>query len=236
MGFLILTLTFTEFTRYENLQPIFTNFLSRNLENTQLQKEIFYNQTFEECKNTGKEFIELDFGREILQNKLKIKCNDIVYNNFSQLDNILGKTFLDAIYFQDYDCSSISCFWTLAGNELFKFTFSNQANKILSSYIIVFIGGTIFGIALIYLGTRNILVTIKSIGFNFVLGGMSYFVLALGKPIITSIIPVGQLAVVKPIIDNFIQIISQKFLFIFIVGMILVVLHYIIKFLKTRKR
>lgn len=223
LSLLIILTSFVQLTEYHNLKQVFIEIFTEQINATELTD--FYYGIKAVC------MVEEKVVFPINNITIELSCSEIENvkeKNFSQF--IFSKIF-DIIYFKEYPCEMIQCIKEIKDIKDLLVLFSYKANifyKKLQSYLI---GIVLIASFTFILSLKGIIGKIKGMGKSLVGVGISYFILLF----VEKLVPIEiQKVKVKSIVMRIIQPTLQLFLYIFVLGMVLVVLSYLIERLKNK--
>jgi len=218
---LLLISSLSQLTEYTNLKKIFSEALIEiRLKEVNITEG--YHLIRETCKFKEKIILPID--------------NDTIELNCSQVEKVEEKDFLDLIttkifekfYFKEYPCSVIEC---LRDAKNFLVIFSEQGNlflKGIQSYLILITVVLCIGFILIL---ENWQERAKGLGKVLFSTGLFYFIIKYASSFFLPA-KIKEIKVVQDILNIFVQ----NFLYLFVCGVILLILGYSLSYRKEKEK
>ena len=222
---LILTLTLfslAQLTTYETLKPLSANLAAETLTKNMTADEAntLYSNLTLACDVSGNESLILPMGENTTES-VKIKCADIKSSGPTDLGKIFGGAIFDDLYYRNYGWSYPEAFLKAKSpNEYFSAFFSKNAHDFYNVMFMVLLALTVvMALVMIWLGKSWIAIA-RDFGISLILATTPFFVLELFKSNLPSTITniLGSTA------DMMTQSLSQNFLIIFAIGIVLLVI------------
>jgi len=215
LSLLILLIIFLDFLKYEKLKNVAIKLIENQVNITEGQKRLILEYLKFECQN--KEKISFNFGINIT-----INCSIIKDLSEKNLIFYLSNLAFDYLYFKNYSCNFKECF----EKKEFTYFISSQFYNEMKSYFYLILVLTIFFGAMYFFLIETIENKLLSFGTIFIFVGISYFLI----DFIPNFLNI-QVLQLKEIILEIKE--SSKFLLYFlIIGVLLLVPYFILKFKK----
>ncbi|MFZ8830485.1 MAG: hypothetical protein ACO2OO_03490 [Candidatus Aenigmatarchaeota archaeon] len=216
----ILLLALIKITNYETMKEIAIPIINSQLNLTQEQKTLALQYLKYKCENESK--IIFDIGINIT-----IDCKDVSYLKEENLSNYLATKILDSVYFEKYNCKLLECIDMKNLMYFMSFDF-NKSIKEIFNYI--FIATIVFGIVYFVL-IETIENKLLSFATIFILTSLPYFFsdylfFLLPNKFSKNEIFASILPKIKPQLDFL--------LYLFILGLILLVVYFALILKKRR--
>jgi hypothetical protein len=215
----------TRFTSYSNLKPIYTNLLKEEMNATQEQLNKTYTALSYTCNTTGNETIYVQ--------SIKLKCSDIISITPTDLPELVGNVTFDEIYFRKYNCSFFQCI-QLPEEEKFLFFMSEQTNKFFEKMIIYLLFVASISLFIFVISIKTWPERFRAVGISLLFIGISHFFINIAKGYIEQKF-VEQTEKISPIINQILDPVSTNLLIIFIIGLILTIIGFVLSYLVKRK-
>jgi hypothetical protein len=221
LALLLLISSLSQLTEYSNLKKIFSEALIE-IQIKEVNITEAYHLIKEGCKIKERISLPID--------------NDTIELNCSQVEKVEEKDFLDFIttkifekfYFKEYPCSVIECL-KKGDTKNFLIIFSKEGNlffKKIQNYLILITAALCIGFVLVL---ENWQERAKGLGKVLFSTGLFYFII---KYSYSFFIPaqIREIKIVKDILNVFVQ----NFLYLFICGIVLLILGYLLSYRKKR--
>jgi hypothetical protein len=216
LSLFIITLSFVEFSSYNNLKPMVADLLS-----SQLSEQIDQNYIIQirsllvsQCAITNNETIEFRFAGE----NNRFRCSDIKASTPENFTELVIDNVFNSIYYKKYDCELIKCLEQPGEDKLF-ILISAKANEFLKNIQTYLLATSIISACIVLLLNRTWSARLKEMGILMIFVGLPAVMLKpMEKSLETSLIPSEALTLVEPVINKLFMIISSKFMIVLIVG------------------
>lgn len=232
LGFLIVFIALSNFTRYDNLRPLVANLIENQITKSLQpdQIELLYTNLTEQCTTSSNAIVPLGNNTQV-----SLKCDDVKNSTSSDMPRLIATNLFDQIYYKKYDCNFLDCIrglplqvQNIGANRQYEVILSAKANEFFSQNQIYLIVACIFGIILIIVSVRVWFNILKIIGVTLLLMGIIYLFLPLVKSQI-----INQFAAqdISAVIDNLLQPIATLLRDLLISGIALTIVGYVADFL-----
>jgi hypothetical protein len=222
----IFLLAIAHFTACSTLKSIAVNLLKQQFTATPEQLNATHAALLYQCQTSG--------NKTIYAQSLELKCSDISATAATDLPELISNATFDKIYFKKYNCSFIQCF-QLQGEEKFLFLMSEQANEFFEKAIIYLGLATTLSLFILVAATETWSGRFKAVGTSLVFIGISYFLMPLIEGYAASQLPQQMSAKAGSILSQIFDSISGNLLIIFIAGIILTTVGFVLGYLSKRK-
>lgn len=221
----IFMLFIVKFTEYDNLKSIFSELfitkLISNIDKTQLNQT--YTTLLKECTQT--ESLEFSLGDK----NITLKCEDVKKSSPEELPNLIGESLFHDIYYKEYDCEFIECLQL--SEEGFLVILSSKANLFFRDIQNALWICTGIGTILIFVSVKEWKTKLKTLGITLLSISIPVLIIFYIKDYFLPTLP----AEAAPITTQLFSFIFNSFLIVTIVGMVLTVGGYSLKFLQKKK-
>ncbi len=236
LSFLLLGYGLLELTDYNTLQPIMSDLFGKALttEGNETEMQMSYDALVQQCdiSQTGTVEIPLGEGDSPIEiSSITLECSDVkAASNYQGFVNLFSKNMFDQLYYKEYTGDFLTL-WKQSDTEskpwlLFSNYFHNFLQKNLKYLFIL----TILT-AVIILLSSGILNGIKNIGVSCIFIGIPFLFVGVIKKIILSKLPEEALFA-SSFVDKILAVFTNKFLIVFGLGIVLVVIYIIGKKIK----
>jgi len=234
IALLVFFLSFSQFIKYENIQPLVTGVFEKQIAisiPSQLQGIVFQNIT-QTCQVTGTQFstVPLQQGDSI-----KVNCSDLSGKQSTDLPKILSKAYFDQIYNQKYECSILDCIRNGQGQSKYLVILSEKAYEESNRFVIYSMFGMALGLFLLIISIRTWHGVLKSVGVSSLFVGIFYFIIPLFRGYISNQFPADLASPLMPIVENLFSILKSNLIMPFVVGLILSIIGFGYEFYVKRK-
>jgi hypothetical protein len=236
LGFFIMFIALANFTQYTTIQPVITNIIENQFQNTpQEQIDLLYLNLTEQCKASSTAMIPL------VNQEVSLNCTDVKNSQSSGIIHLISKNLFDQIYYKKYDCNFIDCIKGLAfqqnssdvQNQQFQVIISEKSNEFFSNSQLFLIVGIAVGLVLIVISVRVWYNILKIIGVTLLFAGIVYLLIPFIK---TQLLPVAQQGEdLSAIVDMLFAPIMEILRNILILGIVLTIAGYASAFILKRK-
>ena len=231
LTFALLSISLVDFTSYSNLKSFAGELLSNSL--SQQVNEDKLNQIYDNLKSqcVNKESTSLQLG----ETSVKIDCSTLANTKAKDLFNLVSANLFDSIYNKSYSCDFLECI-RQTGNDRLLVLVSQHANNFLKSIQLALWALAGIGALLMYFSLDTMQGRLKTFGSNLAFSGGSYLILtyATNYLIPSQLLP-GNIKL-DSIINNLFGKLTNYFIIIFIVGILLLLAGYLIGKKKVKKR
>jgi hypothetical protein len=226
----IMALTLTKFTSHDNLKSYIPGIIARQYNLTDEELEQTHTFLLEECK--GKESIDLS---NITTANASLNCRDLEASTPQNIPNLIGTSIFDSFYYRKYDCGFITCLKT-SGNNLDNLPalISYKGYQFFNSIQKFFWIAVGLSLILILVSVEKWDNRLKILGINLLIIGIPMLIFGYFKNHFLP--PLPEIASsIAPIINQLFSFITTDFLIITIVGAVLTVAGYSLKFFVKEK-
>lgn len=219
--------TVVQLTEYNTLQPIVASILQTQMIPGEKADEFneIHDKMVEICNETGKKTIELGEGEETMT----FNCSQI---EESTPQDLFGKVILDKfdeIYYKEYDCEFIQCIRQPAeGSEVFTIFISEKAHLFFKEMLrLLWIGSGVAAVVLL-VSVETWPGRARTFGLSFISIGAPFFILDFFKDTLVPYISMPEfLHSLTPIIGQLSASASADFMYLFMVGVALVIVSFV---------
>jgi len=226
LSVVILMLTIAEVTEYNNLKPIVVGVI-----NQQIRKQIEPDKLtiFQQNLNcSSRETIEFPMNEN---ENVTLKCSDIKNSNPEDLGSLIGSSMFEKIYYKEYSCEFIQCIQQADFQGKAMLFASSTANQFFKkSLIYLWIGTALFGIILL-VSLKGWEIP-KNFGKSLIVVGIPFIFIKLLRDKLN--LPVDTVAV-QPLVDQLFNSLSNRYLIVLIIGILLTIIGYVGSYLVRRK-
>lgn len=213
-------------TEYNTLKPLVTKILTQQLsENiSEVQLNQFYSYVEFKCKT--EDSIEIPLGIE----DITVKCSDMEKVTQENFIPFISDRLFDSIYYKKYDCEVIDCI-RQKGQQGFLVLVSEHGNNFLKSikgFLWLLTG--IFAI-IFFLAIETFSGKFKGFGMSLIFTSIPFFVFYYLKDFIPSELfnlSPQLLQIVNDAINQLFDKMMTNFLIVFIVGIVLTIVGYLV--------
>jgi len=212
------------FSEKDNLKPLLQEAALSQVSSQQISE--LKDDLNSDCR--GKEYIEQRV--EQTNKTIRIDCKNITEEYVKEIfkEQVVG-TMFDSIYSQK--CDGIQCLLT---NPMA--VASESANKMLKNFVTISLIITLIFAFLLILITPGISGKLFAIGSPVMLTGLPYFFIGMTKAGILKSMPAQAAAAGEKIVDPILAYISSQFLIMFIMGAVLIIAGFAVKFTLEKKK
>jgi hypothetical protein len=223
---LIIIASFAKLTQYPVLKQVFSEIFS-----TQLIDESKLVEAYEGveifCRN--REEISLPLNNESIQ----LNCSEVRETKKEDFPELIKAKLFDKFYFKEYPCKFIECLQSDKPENLL-IVFSKRGNEFFKMMQNYFLFAT-FGFGFVFvLSLETISEKIKGVGKTLSLAGFPYFILKFGSNLLFP--PQLQQVRIKGIIERILNPITNYFFYIFLIGIALTVIGYLMTYLEKKRK
>jgi hypothetical protein len=227
LSLLIIVFALANFTSYENLKPVFLNIAKQQINMTPQQLNSTYTTLMQLCKISGNETLYVE--------SLEIKCSDIFSSTPENLPELIGSSTFEKIYFKKYDCQFFQCI-SLPGQDKFLFLLSEQANTFFKKSIIYLELIVVLSAVILIASIETWSGRFKALGLSLIFVGAADFVIILLKGLMMQNLPQQIAESADPIINQILDSVSNMYLIIFIAGVVLFIIGFVMSYLSKRRK
>ncbi len=168
--------------------------------------------------------------------ELGLSCDNIKNKEIDDIIKITVPNIINTYYEKDYSCDYLDCISKDSINAL-ETTFNKKGHNFFSMFYWIFLIISIILLILIFLLSENRLSGLKNVGINLTISGVTFiFILIFKLTTLESLIPSDTEPFLKNIIlgltSKIINVIQNRFLLLFIIGIILIIISIALKYLK----
>ena len=230
----VLSLSFYQFTSYDNLQPRFTSFIDQQIAQEVSQTNpddmnYLLDTVIENCSGNREINFPIDAQSLINLNSMKINCSEI--NNrttVAQMMGIASKSIFNSLYYKEYTCSFPNCVKDISQNpENLSVMVSKKANDFFRTLTITFLIISLIWIALLILLSKPKLTCFYNLSVAFIISGL-FFMVSNTMTQITN----DELS--KSLIAPLAKSITSNFLILLILGGVFLVLGILLRIFKKK--
>jgi hypothetical protein len=217
---LLVASSFSQLTEYSSLKKVFSG-----ITETQMKK-INISEAYYLMKNVCK--IEKKINLPIDNETIELNCSEIEKIEEKDFQDFLTTKVFEKFYFKEYPCSIIECL-KKGDVQNFLIIFSNEGNlffKKIQNYLIFITAATCIGFILVLKSFEE---KMKGLGKVLFSTGLFYFIFKFSY----SFLPT-QIKEFKIVEETF-NIFTEKFLYLFIAGILLIIFGYLISYRKRKK-
>lgn len=225
---LILLLTIVEVTDYGNLKPMVATIINQQVAKQMDAQTIslLHAQILSQCSD--RETVEMPMGE---WGNATLKCSDVNGSKPEELGSLIASSMFEKIYYKKYDCEFIQCYKKSGLQEKAILFASSTANQFFKKYLIyLWIGTALFGL-IILVSSRGWEIP-KNFGKSLIVIGIPFILIKLLKEKMN--LP-AEASAVQPQIDQIINTLSNRYLIILIIGILLAIIGYVGSYLAKRK-
>jgi len=217
----ILMIGLVDFTSHSNLKPFVTETLA-----SALSQQVDVNEMYDTLKKNciNQEFTNFQLGTS----QIKLKCSDLESLQTTNLLKLVSASVFDFIYYRAYDCNFLECL-AKPGTENLLVLLSQHANNFLKSIQHIFWVLAGIGAVMMYFSIDTRQHRLRTFGINLTFSGASYFIF---NYLIKFLIPQQILPInidVVAIVNGVFGKLSDYFMIILFVGILLIISSYLIK-------
>lgn len=223
LTFALLSISLIDFTSYSNLKSftgeLLSNSLSQQINEDKLSQ--IYDNLKSQCVN--KKSTSLQFG----ETSVEIDCPTLANTKAKDLFSLVSANLFDSIYYKSYSCDFLDCIMQ-PGNDGLLVLLSQHANDFLKNIQIVLWALAGIGALMMYFSVDTMQGRLKTFGSNLVFSGGSYLILtyATNYLIPSQLLP-GNIKL-DSVINNLFGKLTNYFIIIFIVGVLLLLAGHLI--------
>jgi len=224
LGVLILNIGMTELTNYNTLKPIFVSIAAPQFEKNFEGEKINQIHTYLTTQCYEKENAEMDLGGN---QKLVLSCTEVNATKKEDLKELFSKKIFDSIYYKEYSCDFIKCLQNIDQKTFYNLLISKKANEFFKQVTIYLVAGVVVGLILIMVSLETWSARLKTIGFTCISVGIFFLVIPFIKDYALQQASV-DVSGAGGILDVVMNIFYEKMLIIFVAGVILVIVGFLI--------
>jgi hypothetical protein len=224
LGILILNMGMEEFTNYNTLKPIFVSIAAPQFEKNFEGEKINQIYTYLTTQCSNKESVEMDLGGN---QKLVLSCAEVNATKKEDLKELFSRKIFDSIYYKEYSCDFIKCLQNSDQKTFYNLIISKKANEFFKQLTIYLVSGVVVGLILIIVSMETWSSRLKTIGFTCISIGIFFIVIPFIKDFALQQASV-DVSGVGDILDVVMNIFYEKMLIIFVAGVILVIVGFLI--------
>lgn len=228
LGLALLTLSLAQLTEYNTLRPMVVGILEQqiNQQFTPDDLSAINSQLLELCQNND----TIQLSNNTITGTNTLNCTKLRESN--NLSSFLATSTFDDIYYKKYNCSVLECLQERNDTEKAMIIFSETANNYFKNILNYFIIGTVIGAIILLVSAKGWGIP-KSFGVCLVSVGIPYFVINIIKGMLP--IPQEAIQVAGPVINQIFDLISIKFLIVFVIGIAVLVIGLVGVYLTKKK-
>jgi hypothetical protein len=213
----ILLFGLTKFTEYENLKPIISSIISKQVNETQLTQFYPYLELYCKAKN---ETIKLNF--TVVE--IEMSCQEIVGKTPKQLAETFASKAFDKIYYKNYECEFIDCLKEAKKKEDYLVFVSEKSNSFFKEILPYSLFATIFFLIIFLIVCESWYVRTKNLGITLLIVALPYFIFKITfSELLQKFLPMEMIEVVAPTISIIFNYFYQIFFLILFCGGVLLV-------------
>jgi hypothetical protein len=217
-------------TSYENGKTIFTtvfmNMLKKQINPQQLEQT--YNQISTYCKE--RESLTLP----LMNENITLNCTSVLNTNSTHLLYLLAEKSFDKFYHKNYGCEFIECVQKIKSAEDATVFFSSLSHTFFKEALMPMILLTILTGITLFFSIESWPERCKTFGLEFFFIGIFFLLIPYVKSFTLGQLPL-EVAIVENIFDKVFELISPILLIFLIVGIILLGMWSLSKFLVKKK-
>ena len=213
-----------ELTEYNNLKTVATDLFSKQLTENITTEEIRQMHSLLLLQCADKETIELSLGEK----NVTLDCSKLRGIEAEDIIPFIATAAFDEIYYEEYECEFIQCLQKEEGLMVLASAHANNFFKSIQNFVLI---GTIIGAVILFVSIKNWSGRLTGFGTLLIFTGIPYFFLGFFK----GFIPAEVATVASPLVNQIMSSLSTKLLIIFIVGVILAISGYFLKYLSRKK-
>lgn len=182
-------------------------------------EQALYAQLVKECNSSSTDAIsyQLVSNNNSVEN-LTVNCTDVKSTTPANIGSLFGNVLFEKLYYTDPGCSYPACFFEQkGGTEYFSVFLSAKAHEFYTFVFYVLIGLTLVTtVSVIALGKAWYLIA-RDMGVSLIIAGIPFF----GIDLIKSGVPQSIVSLVGSAIDSIFSSLTNNFLIVLILGIIL---------------
>lgn len=227
----ILMMDIVIFTSFDNVKAVAGGILKEQLFSKMSQDDLAALKTMMsfQCSQTSQINLPIAGGQTIAMN-----CDDVENMEASQLPDVITNSIISSFYYRKFDCSFVDCL-KRGGVENLMILASNDGNQFYRSLQTYMWIGAAIGLAILLVSTETWIGRLKGVGWNLVFTGLPFLILGFIQSRFMPSLPTEIESSVKPIVDNLLSSIKNKFIIVLMVGIALVIAGYALGFYLSRK-
>jgi hypothetical protein len=221
-------LTIVQVTDYGNLKPMVAAVINQQItKQMDTQKfSLLHAQILNQCSN--RETLEMSMGE---WGNATLKCSDVKSSKPEDLGSLIASSMFEKIYYKKYDCEFVQCYKQLEFQEKAMLFASSTTNQFFKKYLIyLWVGTALFGLILL-VSSKGWGIP-KNFGKSLIVVGIPFILIKLLKEKIN--LP-AEASAVQPQIDQIINTLSNRYLIVLIIGILLAIIGYTGSYLVKRK-
>ncbi len=215
---LVIIAALVPLTEHDNLKPIFSSLISKQLTGEQLSQ--VYSAVLLYCEKSQAFDMPLDI------EKITLQCKDVKSAGQNGFPDLVAGTLFDKIYYKEYNCSFMDCI-----NQSPLVIISLHANAFLKDMMYLFALVSLISAVILAISSRGWGI-VKSFGTSLTFIGLSYFVIVFSK----SLIPPQIMDVGGQFINSVLDAIAFSFLIVLIAGIALTAIWFVFGRKSTAKK
>lgn len=235
LAVLIMSITMTQVTSQETMKPVFTELIkgqmTQQMQQSPEQLTNTYNQLVQVCQVTDEETIEVPLAGIPGQDgatSFEINCPELIAGGPENINEMIAESLgvgvgnlFDQIYLKEWNCPGvegyIDCLKNAKNEELPLLILSKRSNTFFQELQLYIILGMLIGVLIVVVSLRNIAKISKALGVSCIFVGIGYFFMGFSQ----RFIPPQVAEMAAPLTDVIFSSMSQNFLIVFIVGIVL---------------
>lgn len=215
---LIIAAALVPLTEHDNLKPIFSSLIVKQLTGEQMSQ--VYSAVSIYCEKSQTFDIPMNI------EKITLQCKDVKSAGQGGFPDLVAGTLFDKIYYKEYNCSIIDCI-----KQSPLAIISLHANTFMENMLYIFAVLALISAAVLAISSRGWGLA-KSFGTTLIFIGLSYFVIVFSK----SLIPPQAMEMGGQFINSVLDAIAFNFLIVLIIGIALTAIWFVFGRKSTAKK
>jgi len=192
---------------------------------SQQEKELVYLNLSNECNRTGYDTVYYGIKtNDTLVDNLTVTCSEVKTTNPEELGRVFGGAIFDKLYLIEPDCSYPGCFFEeKTGTDYFIIFLSAKAHEFYTNIFYLLLVLTVIMAAVVIKLGKSWYNVAKDFGVSLIIAGIPVF----GMGFIKSSMPQELVELIGSTADMMFQNLTNNFLFVFIIGVMLLIIGFI---------
>lgn len=168
---------------------------------------------------------------------LGLTCDKIQGKSSDEIISTVVPTLINTYYEKDYQCDYLECIQSGSSEQILGSTFNKKGHDFFTTLFWILLIISLALLVIIFLLSESRISGLMNIGINLTLAGTGFIGILLSKSVVSTMLPQDPLVskIAADLISKIFSIIQNKFLTVFIIGLLFIAVSIILRFIKPNK-